>query len=843
MFPDPNTGGEFWLDNIRMNDAPIKNPGFEQTHVNGLPDDWEYEFRMYNKTKRHAKLHMGTDYQYTSEGSLSLRMFAPPQTNTWKLRLKEPPEGVTKGWQPPEAGMPPWRPLFEGEIRVWQIIKVKPNTDYTLSMDYRVGKSFVGTIRPAIGASLQNWHLIAHAGWQWTPFKEQLRLRDMFGRSLASMPITGSRAELSQQVSVPAKQTLHASVDISTSRSNNGKPLAMTVKLIVEDEASGTAIGEDRFIWDGAPGHGEGLTEKGEQTEGDSALLRLSFVSPSDKVRVRIVGEGTGDAGTILVGKVRLTDAPHLTSPVQQIAVKDAASNFRVNSRLTYTGGAGAEGALWLVAHDLKQHDIEFVESDSAADVQIFIGQFRGHGDQGYRLSIDSQGVRVDAATPRAAQYALMTMLQMIGRDLEGPFLTGADITDWPDMPVRGVVMESCSHFTPRNAKPVRLTDLLYHGSERQTWARSDLLQLVRWKFNMVWWRSTGMSRKLLDEADRFHIDSMGFISTISDPPSHSIFVEHPDWIEGVFIEDEPVTLKAIDPAKLAKPNIIRDELTDVIVRSKDKKTTYEPGKDYRVVGKMGTYDLGKKKMQGGEPFTIARIEDSRIPDGSEVLVSYDYVDKGERYSWHTQYCLGKPQAVEWVGDSVKKGAAEWKYKYVNIRGDELTHVNSDSRSKRLGLKSTDLLLNHLKFIRDKVHEGSPDTQVCMWHDAFSPYFGGSEWGFTPDGPAPPADIWQLVRYYGPGTPPDLGWVSLKNWERHGLKTIELPWYDLQAIREWAQVIGEARRRGWNALGMLDTPWGRPNAYPNFRETAIVSWKVPQKGEHGWVPFNPADFE
>jgi len=97
--------------------------------------------------------------------------------------------------------------------------------------------------------------------------------------------------------------------------------------------------------------------------------------------------------------------------------------------------------------------------------------------------------------------------------------------------------------------------------------------------------------------------------------------------------------------------------------------------------------------------------------------------------------------------------------------------------------------------------------------------------------------------YCGPGQPTGIGHATLAHNERHGLTSIVLPWFDLVTIREWAQVVGEARRRGRKVLGIMDTPWGHPNAYPNFRETAIVSWKIPAKGERGWVRFDPPEEE
>ena len=845
VFPDKHAGGSVWFDNIRGKGLKIENPSFERTLADGTAPGWEYKYKMYNDMKRHAKLLMGADFQYASDGTLSMGFHGPAQRNIWKLSRVAEPKELADGWKPPHA-MEGWRPIVEGEMLLWQVITVKPETEYTIQMDYRMSRDFNGTIRPAVGGSLQPWHLLAHAGWQWTEFKELQQLGKRFGKSLASMEITGGSAELSQEAFVEKGATLHAYADASTARRNTGEALAMTVRLVVEDAQTGKVLSEDDYFWDGTPGYSEGMTEKGQEAGGESTELRASFVCPSDKVRVRLQASGKGDPGTVMFGNVALTEMPHLTPRVQEMRVVGTEKNFRLSGALTYRVTKGSaddiEGALWLVGRDLKKCGIDFAAHGEDAHVSIAIGAFTEHGNEGYRLAVDSDGIRIEAASARAAQYALMTLLQLIGGDGDDRFVSAVDIVDWPDMPVRGVVMESCSHFMPQGASVVRLTDHLYHGNARQTWCREDLLQLARWKFNTIWWRSTTMSDQLVREARRLHFDSMTFISTISDLPSNSAFTEHPEWIEGIRVEDEKVTLKGTEVAGLANAHVIRDATTNLTVTSADKKTTYTIDKDYKVSGKMGRYETSHK-MSGGEPFGIARVEGSRIADGETVLAGYDYVDKGKGYSWHTQYCPSHPDAVAYVGDAAKAAASTWKTKYVHIRGDELTHVNSDSRCRKRGLKPTEILLEHVDFIKKKAFEGNPDAQVVMWHDAMSPYSGGYRWGFTEEGPTPPADIWQMVWYYGPGQPPDIGWATVAHNERHGLSSIVLPWFDLQNIREWAQVVREARRRGWKCLGIMDTPWGHPNAYPNFRETAIVSWKVPVKGEEGWIEFFPPEDE
>ena len=845
--PDMYTGGTVWIDNIRAEGIKIENPSFERTLADGTAPGWEYMFKMYNKMKRHAKETIGTDFQYASDGVLSMRFFAPRQRNIWKLARVPEPKALAEGWKPP-GPMPGWRPLVEAEMLLWQVLDVKPNTQYTIQLDYRMSSDFNGVVRPAVGGSLQPWHLLAHAGWTWTEFKELQQLRKRFGKSLVSVTTTNGEAGLAQDVHVKKGATLHAYVDVATERRNTGKPLEMTARLALEDATTGKLLAEDRFVWDGTPGHTEGMTEKGQVVEGESTELRVTCVCPSDTIRLRLSASGRGEPGTMLFGNVELTKRPHITPPVQKLRFKGTRENFHiVGDALSYRVVEGdaksIEGALWLAARDLKRRGIDFRRSDKIPDVSICIGGFSERGDEGYRLGVTARGVRIEAASPRAAQYALMTLVQLVGYEERGKFITGVDITDWPDMPVRGVVMEDCSHFMPQGPNPVRLVDCLSHGNPRQTWCREDFLQLVRWKFNTVFWRGTGLSDQLMNQCRRFHLDSMAFVSTISDAPTNAIFVKHPEWIEGVYVQDEKHALKGFQITRLANANVIRDKTTDIVVTSADKKTTYKLGKDYRVTGEMGQYKVAGHKMVGGKPFGVARVKGSRIPDGATVLVSYDYIDKGKTYSWHTQYCPSHPDAVAYVGKAVKDVASRWKTKYLHIRGDELTHVNSDSRCKKRGLKPCDLLLKHLDFIVKKAHEGNPSAQVVMWHDAFSPYAGGYHWAFTEEGPSPPSNVWQMVWYYDPGRPSGVGWATLKYNERYGLSSIVLPWFDLEAIREWAQVVGEARRRGWKCLGIMDVPWGHPNPYPNFRETSIVSWKVPRKGEKRWLKFEPPENE
>jgi hypothetical protein len=59
---------------------------------------------------------------------------------------------------------------------------------------------------------------------------------------------------------------------------------------------------------------------------------------------------------------------------------------------------------------------------------------------QGYRLRITEAGVAVDAADAAGAFYAAATLAQL--HAVSGASLPGGEVEDWPDFPVRGVMLD-----------------------------------------------------------------------------------------------------------------------------------------------------------------------------------------------------------------------------------------------------------------------------------------------------------------------------------------------------------------------------------------------------------------
>ena len=78
---------------------------------------------------------------------------------------------------------------------------------------------------------------------------------------------------------------------------------------------------------------------------------------------------------------------------------------------------------------------------------------------QGYKMTIAPEGIHVIASTPAGVFYAVVTLIQLLqqnGRDL--PALR---ITDWPDFPNRGVMLDVSRDKVPTMATLYHLVDML----------------------------------------------------------------------------------------------------------------------------------------------------------------------------------------------------------------------------------------------------------------------------------------------------------------------------------------------------------------------------------------------
>ena len=70
--------------------------------------------------------------------------------------------------------------------------------------------------------------------------------------------------------------------------------------------------------------------------------------------------------------------------------------------------------------------------------------------DESYAITIAEGGIRVQATTDLGALHAFATLYQLLQQDEQGWYLPYASISDAPRFPWRGLLLDVCRHFMPR---------------------------------------------------------------------------------------------------------------------------------------------------------------------------------------------------------------------------------------------------------------------------------------------------------------------------------------------------------------------------------------------------------
>ena len=97
---------------------------------------------------------------------------------------------------------------------------------------------------------------------------------------------------------------------------------------------------------------------------------------------------------------------------------------------------------------------------------------------EGYRLRVDADGIRIDAATPAGAFYGERTLRQLVSRDADGYFLPFVDIRDAPRFAHRGIMLDIARHFQSvevverliERAADLKFNALHLHLTDDQAW-------------------------------------------------------------------------------------------------------------------------------------------------------------------------------------------------------------------------------------------------------------------------------------------------------------------------------------------------------------------------------------
>jgi hypothetical protein len=692
------------------------------------------------------------------------------------------------------------RVAFKNEVvpttRIWQKISVKPNQDYQLSFDVFVGDDFQGEAKGLIFDAGFGACLLSNWG---EPFASNLVAdRDQCETGMAVLAATGQgTSEISQEIEIKPDMNLQARIDV------HNKKFKGMVELAIEDPATGRVLRQTRI----------------EKQQDIWQSMQVSFQSISTKLRVRLTAKGEGE---LRVDNVEVGN-PLIIPSLQNVSWLPATENFLIASPLKVSvqgqNGLALEGGLELLTRDLEKHGIQVqkTDEDREASLRISIGPgfaIKDKDGEAYTLSINKRGISIKAGSEAGAFYGLMTLLQLLEKRGKSSVVLGCTIVDYPDMPIRGVM------------------------------CYDDIEQVARWKMNTLMvstgWPTSMEERERLRSfflsCQKLNLKVVPYFITM-EMGTHVERI-NPNLAAGVWVKDEKVTLKGNEPSFLANKFVIRTELTDVSLTSLDGKKRYKIGKDYQIVnGDMACPYDQLPDQQKIKPFAVARVEGSSIPDGATVLASYDYVTHNRSSNPHIAYCPLEPELEKLVGEFLKKLAKDYSFDYFNPSNDLMEffvaelQLKTDSRLMKSGKSPIRLLAEHVCFQDKSAKSGNPKVRIFQW-------VGNVNEECKIARPLLPKDALINVWGYDASWPVAYGRDAVAFWSRAGFETSVMPWNNLRNVRGWAQVVAEARAKGYPCAGMIDSCWPEtkvPNCNGGVMETAIVSWKIPKKGEKRFI--------
>ena len=738
--------GRCWVDNIQAEGFVVQNPSFEEVEGDSFAG-WSQDKP---GLATHASQERTTDGKYSA-------MFYDSQAATQM-------------------------------IRCWQVVEVKPHTDYAYTFDLYMDEGFYGAIRCGVlnPSYYEETGGLRMGGLQAADDFEQvdtiLAERARSESQQCVLTLEDGQASLTQDITVPAGTNLEASYQV---RSDD---LDGEVALIITDIASGRRLAEARVLGSEMGKVRYGLLWK---------RLRARFVSQSDRIKVQLTGTGTG---TVVVDNVKVSP-PQLIPPAKQIHWQSAAENLRLPSVVTVTV-SGDYGQMLDTGLDMLQDDLQRLgnitllpRSEAWAirhkeTLAIRIGEEQegdDHGPESYRLDVGADGITIQAPTERGAFYGLMTLLELLATDKEGrPLALACHIEDWPDMPWRAVHM----------------------GMEGLTYE-----QVARLKFNTVF--SVGSMGYTIRQPQRYGLLAIPHDNIDHFPSVWGAVTNNPNLLVGRWKEDEPLVLHDQEPAQLEGRNVLRTDLVDVVVTSEDDKVTYQEGVDYTVIPGELSYPF----EDGAKPFAIARLPGSRIADGATVLVDYNHIPTGQH---HSALCLAEPRPQEieaqWAADMVE----EYDLDYIAMNISEVPRdFGRDIRDQRTGLSPSELTARFYERIDNAVKAVNPNCRLISTADNFMDWHLGK---LGDIGPMLPEDMILFIWNYSPS------WIMA-----NGVKTARY-WADLDRsyllcggwlqqlpnMGIWAQVVGHARQQGWPCLGLATWSYGTGG----IEESAICSWQI-----------------
>jgi hexosaminidase len=276
---------------------------------------------------------------------------------------------------------------------------------------------------------------------------------------------------------------------------------------------------------------------------------------------------------------------------------------------------------------------------------------------QGYELSITPQGIKIEACDDPGLFYGICTLNQILlstahNRQAALPCL---HISDYPDFPVRGVMLDISRDKVPTMETTLSLVDLL------SSWKINQLQLYMEHTFAyrrhpMVWAEASPFTGEEIMELDAFcrqrHIElvpnqnSFGHMHRWLKHPPYRHLAEAPDGFDlpwGTH-QDGPFSLYPLDPGSLELVRSLYDELLPHFT-----SRMFNAGFDE-------TFDLG----QGRSKAECERIGTGRVYLDFLLKVYREVTQRGYTFQFWGDIIIGHPDLVhELPKDAI---ALEWGY-------------------------------------------------------------------------------------------------------------------------------------------------------------------------------------
>ncbi len=239
------------------------------------------------------------------------------------------------------------------------------------------------------------------------------------------------------------------------------------------------------------------------------------------------------------------------------------------------------------LARDLKnEHGIDVKVLSAPASGSIVLTRTRAkdiENDQGYRLTVEDNGITIKAKGEAGLFYGTQTLLQLISKNGDALEVPGVAISDWPDIEQRA------AHYDTK------------HHQDKASYVRSFIKDLARYKINILVWEwedkfeypshpeigapgafTMKEMQAFTKYARQYHVQLVPLVQGLG----HVSFILK--WPQYKSLREIPASNWEFCPLKDGTYDLLFDLWEDAV------KAT--PGSEYIHIGSDETYELGACK-------------------------------------------------------------------------------------------------------------------------------------------------------------------------------------------------------------------------------------------------------